>query len=96
MSCRTSVDVCRRRSPTALCVPAQSILRLLLSFVPKAAAAGEPCTPFMELLRWALGRKADSQVSMFAVQAQWHSVRPRRPDQVQLLCLHFVSNRQTI
>ena len=41
---------------------AQRILQLLLKFVPQAAAVGEPCTPFMELLRWALGRKPDNQV----------------------------------
>ncbi len=55
---------------TALGVPAQRILQLLLSFVPQAAAVGEPCTPFMELLRWALGRKSDSQVSRLLLQAQ--------------------------
>ena len=41
---------------------AQRILLQLLSLVPQAAAAGEACTPFMELLCWMLGRRPDSQV----------------------------------
>ena len=51
-------------------MPAQRILQLLLRFVPHAATVGEACTPFMELLRWALGRKSDSQVSEALLQAQ--------------------------
>ncbi len=63
-------------------MPAQRILQLLLSSVPQAAVVGEPCTPFMELLRWALGRKSDSQVSMLPLLEQL----------AQLLCLWKMVN----
>ena len=40
----------------------QAVYKMLVSHVSEAAGYGEACTPYMELLRWMLGRKPDAVV----------------------------------